>query len=447
MQVKEVQDGKQNNKKQVLVMDKFQPDRYAELLFRNYEFRFDKYKRFWVYDYDTGVWSENAEQLIKMKLRQLYFDSNQQKKNYADEVVSYIKDISYVAEDTRMLPVNLIPFQNGIYNLDSGKLEGFDPKYFVTNKIPVMFDIKHITCPKIDKFFSDLVGQEKKCVLYDLFAYCLYRSYPYPKMFLLYGRGENGKSRIPILLTRFLGQRNISNENIHNLLRDRFSPGRLYNKLVNACADLSYGELKSTGILKGLTGEDTLNCDRKHKEPFPFYNYAKLVFCTNELPKTKDKTRAFYRRLYLVEFPNIFTGEDKDPLIIDKITTPEELSGLAHECVCRLKDMRDRGFKFELDPSVDDLEAKYEDLTNPIEKFIKENLKDDFGGFIYKFEFRDRFLEFLKNNGFRKWSEREISKVMKEKYMDGVKNAPFETQKEGDFRRKQWRTWEGLIWK
>ena len=180
--------------KKIVLMDKFSPVPYAKEIMRETKFVYDKYKRFWRYDYINNVWREDAPEWIKRRLRISLLGDEQQKKHYTEEIVSYIRDLSYREDIDFELDKNLIPFQNFMYDLETGELIEYSPDYPVTLKIPVAINPLHKECPKIDKFFSDIVGEDYKIMLYELCAYCLYRDYPYQKIFFLYGQGANGKS-------------------------------------------------------------------------------------------------------------------------------------------------------------------------------------------------------------------------------------------------------------
>lgn len=76
--------------------------------------------------------------------------------------------------------------------------------------------------------------------------------------------------------------------------------------------------LKNTGILKKLTGGDSIPAEKKFRPPFQFVNHAKLLFSANEIPMTEDETDAFYSRLIIINFPNQFLGNAADPYLIHK---------------------------------------------------------------------------------------------------------------------------------
>jgi len=434
-------------KNTIVLMSKFSPVPYAKYLMKNYKFLFDNFKRFWRYDTEQGIWKEDGEMFIRNQLRIKLMGEEQQKKNYADEVVNYIKDVCWTEENVSNPPENIIAFENCLFDIDTETILDFSSDYFITNKIPVVIDSQYNECPKIDQFFEDCVGRDKKNVLFELMAYCMLRSYPYQKFFILYGKGCNGKSVFLNLIRKFLGSANVSNETPQNLVTNKFSRGNLWNKLANIGSDIPYVSLSNTNIIKELTGEDYGSCERKFKEAFPFKNYAKLIWSANELPQVNDKTYAFYRRVYIVGFGNMI--KDPDPNILNKITNGEELSGLGWTLIKKIRELKGKNFVFTWNPDAKEMEQMYEDLSNPLNRFLREHCKESNGGKLLKYEFRDRFIAWLRENGFRIWSEKEVGAVMKERYHEGrkvVEENVVNDQGQLENQIRHYRCWEGLDW-
>lgn len=79
--------------------------------------------------------------------------------------------------------------------------------------------------------------------------------------------------------------------------------------------------------------------ERKFKDAFGFGNYAKLIFLSNEIPWSQDKSFAFYRRMFLLEFPRRFEIAKKaHPFMIERIPA-KEFEGLGYRCLETLKDL------------------------------------------------------------------------------------------------------------
>jgi len=418
---------------------------YAERLMQKFKFIYDKYKRFWRYDYGNGIWKEDAEEMIRFDLRRNLFGQEQQKNQYAKEIVSYIRDISYDSKIDVKDFAHLIAFNNCVFNLDNDETYEFSPDFFITNKIPVILDSSNNECDIIDSFFGDVVGEKYKSILYDLCGYCLLNGQPYQKLFFLTGGGANGKSTFAELLRAFLGYDNVSSITPHDICGgNRFALGTMWNKRANISTDISYELLKNINKIKEITGGDSVNIERKFKEAFQDLINAKQIFATNQPPIVTDRTHAWYRRIYLIEFPNRFEGKFRDAQILKKLTTPKQLSGLAWQALKRLKLQKANNYVFEYDIDVEKLSKIYEDLSNPLNRFVKESTDEDPDQHIWKFEFKEKFLFWLKEKGLRVWNDMEIGLFMKELfddqrllYKEGFGNIP----------DKRYRAWVGLKWK
>lgn len=101
----------------------------------------------------------------------------------------------------------------------------------------------------------------------------------------------------------------------------------------------------------------------------------------NELPRTPDKTVAFFRRVCSVEFHNKFTGKRQDRILLARIPR-EEYEGLAAKCVEVLCDTKERGFAFTNKTEASEMERRYEKLTNPLKTFLNKVCQKDFGSQI-----------------------------------------------------------------
>ena len=193
-------------KREIVLMTKFSPVPFAEEIISKTPIIYDKHKRFWRYNKETGLYSDDAEQFVRTTIRTSLMGDEQQKRNYVEEIISYMKDVQYKEDFEPDSNPYLIPLKNKIYDLTTGKFLEFSPKHFITNKIDIEIDEAITECPKIDKFFQDCVGEEFKSILYDLPAYCLIKEIPYQKIFFIFGPAGTGKSRYMEFLEHFLGK-------------------------------------------------------------------------------------------------------------------------------------------------------------------------------------------------------------------------------------------------
>jgi putative DNA primase/helicase len=425
--------------KQSIVMDKFYPRPFTNEIMSEYSFWWEGGKNdFYYYDKQAGIWRDNAEDFIRNYFRTAT-DTIQdaQKRTYIlNEIVNDVRDCSWKGRRLPEPKTTLIPFLNGVFDLDTGEFRNFREEDYFTWTLPHRYN-PNAQCPFLYELINSLLPEEQVISLWELMGYCLWRSYPNAKMFFLFGRGSNGKTTFARILETMLGSDNVSHASLKDLQENRFAKAQLYRKLANIAGELEYAELKNTSVLKQLCGGDNIDIERKYKEPFKYRNYAKLIFLTNEINKTRDTTEAFYRRVYLIEFPKKFPNNPE--LDYRLLTLPEEeYEGLLLVVLDQLQKLLRRGFHFTLEP--DDEEAKeiYNRLSSPLNQFIEENclITFDRSDYIFKFEFLQRFKDWLSEKGRTAYTDSRLKQEMKELGLD-----------EGRRGEKNYSCWVGISWK
>ena len=421
----------------------FNPRPYSVDILKKYSLKFDKFKRFWIYDKEAGIWRTEADLILNSILRKKILGSKDYKTYCVNEIEKDLQGLVYTQDPPEEPEPYLIPFKNKIYNLKNDKFLDYSPDYFFINKLVVNVNEENKDCPTIDNIFNEIVNSTDMITLYEILTYSLWRGYPYPKIFILYGSGGNGKGVYIKILNRILGKENISLISSNDLQNNRFASSQLFGKLVNVSGEMEYTMLKNTTKLKQGCGEDLIYCERKFREPFPFINYAKMIFLTNQVPLTMDKTFAFYRRIFLLEFPNTFIiGENADPMIVEKIPE-EEFEGLAWRCLTTLKGLFENDFVFTNHEKTEEVTNKYEDLSNPLNKFLEEDTEKEPNSDIPVGDFSERYISYLKQNGFRIWTNREINKAMRDK---GYRDKTLRTIKENG-SPTTYKAWLELRWR
>lgn len=425
-------------KKEYIIMSKFSPVPYAKELMLDNSFVYDKHKVLWRYNKEIGLWIEDAEQYIKTSLRKNLMGNSQQKKNYIEEIIAYIKDINYNDKFVMDNSPFLIPFKNKVYNLKNGQFIDFKPEYFLSNKLDIEIDENIKDCPLIDNFFSQCVGNEYKQILYDLVAYSLFKDIPYQKLFFIYGPAGTGKSVFMSLFEEFLGERNRCSVEPKQIQNDKYATAQMEYKYANIVSDINYDDFENITQVKKLSGVDTITIRKMYKDPYNRKLFTKQVYSTNKLPIVKEKTNAWYRRVYLIEFSNIIKAQERDAFLIKKITTDKELQGFAYKCLQTLKELYENNFIFTWDMDENEMSIIYEELSNPILMFIKENCIHGKDNYVFKWEFEERLNNWLKNNHFPTTAKTEINRYMRERYS--------ESNRVSMNGSKTYRVWVGLRW-
>jgi len=126
-------------------------------------------------------------------------------------------------------------------------------------------------------------------LLRQIMGYLLIPSTKYRKFFIFVGEGANGKSTLIEAVIEMLGRENVSNQSLHQLAQSRFSAAEVYGKLANTYADLENEDIKSAGLLKQIVSGDSLQFEKKFKDPFSGPVTARLLFSTNTVPIIKPR--------------------------------------------------------------------------------------------------------------------------------------------------------------
>jgi P4 family phage/plasmid primase-like protien len=329
----------------------------------------------YIYDSDTGVYIK-GEQTIKEKIAKIlgvdYLDY------YAEQAIDDLKVRTGMNRQDFNPPLQYVNVLNGVIDISDlpvKKLLPHDPKYFFIWKLPHIYDA-NATCPNFLRALEQMLPDEtSRMQIQEMFGWCLQRDYHLQTAFILFGDGNNGKDKLLTVLQKLLGEGNYYNATLQALCEDKFMVAQLYQKMANIMAELPKGKIKDSSMFKSLTGGSSIPAQNKFGQPFNFVNFAKLIFGTNELPDSPDKTFAYYRRWVLIFFRIRFgtPGHPMDKHLLDKIATPEEMQGVLNWALEGLERLQIND-EFTGRMTVEETKKYYEQLTSPISAFIAENI-------------------------------------------------------------------------
>ncbi len=315
-------------------------------------------------------------------------------------------------------PLNLIPVNNGVLNIETMELEEYTPDKVFLSKHPVNYNPDAAEPVKFNEMIkTTFAGMEEQIPLVqEMFGYCFYRSYFIESMFFLIGNGANGKSLLLNILSALLG----GSEHCSYLsLKDITEPKNehvlydLFDKSANICGDTGKSRVKETDILKKITGNDHIRVRRLYKEGFDFYNHAKIILSFNRLPEVEDFSDGFKRRLRLIEFPNQFLeGEEGTNKNLDReIIDGGELEGVFLWALDGLKRLLNEN-KLSNPKSIADRGLEYSRKSNPMHYFVRECILHIEGGFVEKTHLLEAISDYTKYNKMPQLTAQEIKKEL-----------------------------------
>lgn len=383
-----------------------------------------------IWFYDGGIYVPNGKSKIKEIARTMYEETYTPQR--VNKVIAKIEaDTQIEADDFfRDGLIDEIPVQNGILNIFTKELFPFTPEKIFFNKLPINYD-KGATCPSIRKFFSDVLKDDSDVqVMIEFIGFCLMKEYRFEKSVMLIGNGRNGKGKTLSLIKYFLGAKNCCSIPLSQITPASTSVCELYGRLANLAGDLSNTDLKDTGMFKQITGRDLITAKRKYLRDIFFVNYAKIVFACNELPKVYDLSDGFWSRWILFEFPYKFMKEqfynklDKkekemckimDESIIDKITTPEELSGLLNDALDSLHHIvENKGFSYS--QGTNEIKELWIRKSDSFTAFCIDTLVGDYNHSVTKKDLRKEYNFYCKRNKLPGCSDKAIKATLEDRY-------------------------------
>lgn len=211
---------------------------------------------------------------------------------------------------------HLIGFENGVYDLSLHEFrEGLPDDYisFSTNRHYTAYNASSPEIKEIQGFLAQVFTnpQIRKFAM-DVFASILDGGIRHEKFYIFTGSGSNGKSKILELVQKAIGdyycilpialltqKRTASNAAQSELERTR---GRRFAVM----QEPSEGEKLNIGLMKELSGGDTIICRGLFKDPIQFKPQFKMIMTCNELPEVPSDDGGTWRRIRVLHFDSKF---------------------------------------------------------------------------------------------------------------------------------------------
>lgn len=331
------------------------------------------------------------------------------KKYHVGEIVDAVRRNALVIDPWQVNNPQrrIIVFKNGVLDLVSGKLKPHSHHWLYTIGIPHNYN-PNATCPHFESFIKQILPGDHHNFIKQLLGHLLIPSAEFRKFEVFLGSGANGKSTLLQMIEAMLGRANVSNQSLHLLAQNRFAAFELFGKLANTYADLDDAEVSRTGLLKQITGGDTISYERKFRSPFSAPVTARLVFSANKMPHIPDDSKAISDRLIMVEFPNRFEEAQQDKRLIDKLTTEEELEGiLARWAVPGLHELLSNG---QFDIPIRSWELVHGHVRDPFSDFVQERLEASPSSWISRQDLYGHYICWCEDRKVARLSQQEFNR-------------------------------------
>lgn len=237
---------------------------------------------------------------------------------------------------------DLINFMNGTVDLRTERLMSHRPEDFITKMIRYNY-LPEATCPVFHAFLERITGggpdaseaaleRSHRLIrwLQKAFGYSLTGHTIAKAVFLLHGRGDNGKSTLLSTFLRLLKEYSVLLQIDTLMVRQESN---------NTSADLAdlrgarfvmtseteEGQRLAEGKLKRITqGMGEIKATRKYENPIVFSESHKLWIDANHLPIIRGTDDAIWNRFHPIPFDVAIPKDEQDPDLQNKLMAEAE---------------------------------------------------------------------------------------------------------------------------
>lgn len=218
----------------------------------------------------------------------------------------------------------LINLENSVYDMVSGINIPHDATLKFTKKANVSYD-ESKKCPRWEQFLREIFNDDKDLIkwIQKALGYSLTGKTSEQVMFILNGNGRNGKSVFLDVVSHIFGnyRTNIQPDSlmVKNSQGANSDIARLKGARFVTTVESNDGMRFNEGLVKQLTGGDTVTARFLHANEFEFTPKFKVWMATNHRPIIRGTDKGIWRRIRLIPFEREFTEEEVDLDLTSKL--------------------------------------------------------------------------------------------------------------------------------
>lgn len=391
--------------------------------------------RKWQADLNKEAFRRAALSIEKMQ-EELLFYQNQDEENGTDNAKNFAKHIKYtrsmkgekalVEMAQQLLPVlpgqldrHVMAFNtaSGIIKLKTGELLPHDPKWLISKVSEVEYTEQK--CPLWLKFLDEIFEGDRDLIRYiqKAVGYSMTGKTSEQCAFFLFGTGNNGKSTFLDVIRDIMGEyaMNIQPETI--MIRTANSAAnsdiaRLRGARFVTSVEPNEGMRINEGLLKQLTGEDTVTARKLYGNEFEFKPEFKLWMATNHKPIIRGTDTGIWRRIHMIPFTVSIPEDKKDKALKSKLKA--EYSGILRWAVEGCLLWQKEGLS--MPRAVLDMCKEYRREMDVISAFIEDRCEERKGAYAQSAQLYSAYTEWCDSNNEYKMSNTKFGIEMAKRF-------------------------------
>ncbi len=265
----------------------------------------------------------------------------------------------------------LLVVANGLLHIPTRKLLPHTPQLFSRTALPYDYDPDATCAPRWEAFLESLWPDDPESIqaLRMWFGYLLSGSTRQQKALYLVGPPRSGKGTIGRTARDLLGPDDTAAPEMATFASNFGLSGMIGKRLaVIGDARIRASDDEVVERILSITGEDALQVDRKHRQPWSGRLPTRLMMISNELPTLMDASGALARRFILLRLTRSFV-ENEDHQLEDVLK--REMPAILNWALDGLDDLGRRG-RLVTPQSARELVQELEDLSSPVSAFVRD---------------------------------------------------------------------------
>ena len=268
----------------------------------------------------------------------------------------------------------IVACENGLLRIHDRALMPHGPGFFNLGSVPFAYD-PTATAPTWERFLAQVWPDDNDAIaaLQEWFGYVLSGRTDQQKILLIVGPSRSGKGTIARVLKTLVGKENLAGPTLAGL-GTNFGLSTLIGKPLAVISDARLSGNDNSQVVERLltiSGEDTIDVDRKYREVWTGKLPTRLMLLSNELPHFGDSSGVIAKRFVLLSMRVSWLGKE-DPTLIDHLIA--EMPGILNWALDGLARLQRTGRITEPTSSREAV-TTMQDTASPTSAFVRERCK------------------------------------------------------------------------
>lgn len=294
--------------------------------------------------------------------------------NILDAYSSSVAHLAEVTEPGTWLPTGqtlrgVVAMPSGLFNVATRQTTPNTPRMFTTWSLPFDYEDQAPAPSAWLAFLASVWPDEEDTIemLQEWMGYLVSGRTDLQKAMLLVGPKRSGKGTILRVCTQLAGMSNTAAPTLAAMTSE-FGLQTVIGKMLIAVGDARLAGQTSTLVerLLSIVGEDSIQVNRKYRDPWMGRLHARVMIASNEVPDFRDASGAIGSRFLVTKMVRSHYGQE-DVDLEGKLLA--ELPGILRWALDGLDRLNERG-RFAESKSAVDARDEMEESESPVAQFV-----------------------------------------------------------------------------